>query len=185
MRIVAGRHRGTKLATPEGRDTRPTSDRVRESLFSILEGGRYGDPVRDAVVVDAFAGSGALGLEALSRGARHAVFIEQDPAAASIIAQNIRRVGRGADVTLHRQDATVFRAPAAEPAHLVLMDPPYRSGLAETAMEVLAAAGWIGPETLIVVETAKGEDLSPGERWEVHESRKSGPARLTFVRSAG
>ena len=106
MRIIAGRHRGTKLAEPAGASTRPTADRVRESLFNILAGGRFGEAVIDARVIDAFAGTGALGLEALSRGAANATFIERDPGALNTLRSNIARLRREADAAVISGDAT-------------------------------------------------------------------------------
>ena len=106
MRIIGGRHRGTKLADLAGDKTRPTSDRVRESLFNILDGGRFGAVVRDAVVIDLFAGTGALGLEALSRGAQHASFVENDGAALGVVRANIARLKRGDDTAVLAGNAT-------------------------------------------------------------------------------
>lgn len=180
MRIVAGRHRGRVLLAPEGQATRPTSDRAREALFNILD---HGEPVlRDAHVLDAFAGSGALGLEALSRGAARATFLETDGSAFAIIHANVRKMGVEQQVTILRNDATKPpKAPA--PCRIVLMDPPYKSGLAQTALPALLSQGWIAPDALVVVEVAAGEPFStPIRELGIVDERKYGAARLIFLR---
>jgi 16S rRNA (guanine966-N2)-methyltransferase len=181
MRLVAGRFKGRVLAAPEGMTTRPTADRVRESLFNILA---HGEPeLRGARVADIFAGSGALGLEALSRGAAHVSFFEHAPGALAVIAANVRKVGCDSDVTVLRQDAT--RPPKApEPCRFLLLDPPYKSGLAATALVALAAQGWIAPDARIVVEVAAGEGFtSPLPGFPIADERKYGAARLVFLRA--
>ncbi|WP_420402657.1 16S rRNA (guanine(966)-N(2))-methyltransferase RsmD [Nisaea sp.] len=182
MRIVAGRHRGTKLVAPENWTTRPTADRTRESLFGILAGGKHGDPVTDALVVDVFAGTGALGLEALSRGAAEVFFIESDREAATALKQNIVKLRAGADVTVIEGDVLTLQRTVPRPASLVLMDPPYRSGLAAPALDKLHERGWIDGNTLVVIECEKGEDLEVSEWLEEVESRSYGRARLNFLR---
>src|SRR5579859_125410 len=142
MRLVAGRFKGRVLAAPEGSTTRPTADRVRESLFNILA---HGEPeLRGARVADVFAGSGALGLEALSRGAAHVTFFEKDTPPLSVIAANIKKLGCEREADLLRTDAC--NPPAArQPCQFLLLDPPYRSGLAAVALPALHAKGWIAP----------------------------------------
>lgn len=182
MRLVAGRFKGRVLSAPEGMTTRPTADRVRESLFNILA---HGEPeLRGARVADIFAGSGALGLEALSRGAGHVTFFENAPGAQSVISANIKKIGCEAQATLLRQDAT--RPPkASEPCRFLLLDPPYKSGLAVHALVALAAQGWIAPDARIVVEVAAGEGFtSPLPDFPIADERKYGAARLVFL-SAG
>lgn len=151
MRIVGGAHRGAALAGP-GRTggIRPTSDRVRESLFNLLAHA-HGDPVPGARVLDLFAGTGALALEALSRGAASAVLVEQGGAAARLIAENVRRLDLAARARLVRADAR--RLPRAQaPADLVFADPPYGRGLGAAALLAAAGAGWIAPGSLVVLE---------------------------------
>ena len=128
MRIIAGQHRGTKLAQLVGADTRPTADRVRESLFNILEGGRFGQILTDAIVIDAFAGTGALGLEALSRRAKSARFIERDMKALSVLRANIDRLKCPGDCKVVAGDATSITAWQGPPATLMFADAPYGSG---------------------------------------------------------
>lgn len=181
MRIVAGRHRGRVLMAPDGRNTRPTADRVREALFNILA---HGEPeLRGARVLDAFAGSGALGFEALSRGAGHVTFIETDTSAYAIIHGNAKKMtAADGEVTILRADAT--NPPKAKtPAQIVLMDPPYKSGLALPALKALAAQGWIADDALIVIEVAAGEPFkSPLADWAIADERTYGAARLVFLR---
>ena len=189
MRIIAGRHRGTKLAQLVGADTRPTADRVRESLFNILEGGRYGRVLPDAIVVDAFAGTGALGLEALSRGATSASFIERDRTALSTLRANIDRLGRTADCRVIAGDATGMAAWQDPPATLMFADAPYASGDGLRAARTLAALGALANDALIVIETDKSEtpppaeDLSPS--LSLLDSRQYGRASLHFLTFAG
>ncbi|MGH6947504.1 MAG: 16S rRNA (guanine(966)-N(2))-methyltransferase RsmD, partial [Kiloniellales bacterium] len=156
MRIVAGRHRGRALVAPAGLAVRPTGERAREAIFSILEAGRLagGNAVREAAVLDAFAGSGALGLEALSRGAASVIFMEKDKVALAALKANIAKLDEGGRARVIAADCC--RPPAAAglaalPATLVLLDPPYGEGLAARALEALSAAGWLAPGALVVV----------------------------------
>lgn len=181
MRIVAGRHRGRVLLAPEGRNTRPTADRVRESLFNILS---HGEPdLRGARVLDVFAGSGALGFEALSRGAGHVAFIENDTSAYAIIHANAKKMNAAeGEVAILRTDACA-PAKAKAPFQFILLDPPYKSGLAKAALPALLAQGWIAEDALIVVEVAAGEPFkSPLPGWSISDERTYGAARLVFLR---
>ncbi|PWS39073.1 16S rRNA (guanine(966)-N(2))-methyltransferase RsmD [Falsiroseomonas bella] len=183
MRIVAGRHRGRSLVAPQGDATRPTSDRVRQALFDMLWHAPWSgrERVEGARVLDAFAGTGALGLEALSRGAARAVFIEQDRAALAALRTNIAAL-READTTrVIPGDAT--KPPRADaPCSLILLDPPYGKDLVPRAVAALGAAGWIAPDALLVAEVAKGEALEvPG--FEPVAERAHGAARLVFFRA--
>ena len=184
MRIVAGRHRGRRLEAPEGLAVRPTSDRTREALFNILESGRGGWPaLNGARVLDAFAGTGALGLEALSRGAREVVFMESLAAARAALGHNIEALDE-ADRT-EVLGADVLRPPrAGSPAAIVLMDPPYGQGLAGPAIEALRDSGWIGGDSLVVVELLAGEAFEAPAGFTVADQRKYGKARLVFLRPA-
>lgn len=184
MRIVAGRHRGRRLAAPEGLAVRPTSDRTREALFNILSQGHKGLPALDgARVLDAFAGTGALGLEALSRGADNVSFIESQPAAIATLERNIRSLEEEDNTKVIRADA--LRPPRTSyPADIVLMDPPYSQGLAEPAVTALAHAGWIGDVTLIVIELMAKEPFTPPSGFAVRDQRKYGKARLVFLETA-
>jgi 16S rRNA (guanine966-N2)-methyltransferase len=184
MRIIGGRHRGRRLAAPQGLAVRPTSDRAREALFDILSHGRFaacGLPFADETVLDAFAGTGALGLEALSRGAARAVFIENAAPALAALRRNIAALGEGGRTLILPGDAT--RPPrAGEACALVFIDPPYRSGLAGPALLALDAAGWLRPGALVVLETAARERPPPPAGFTLLDERVYGAARLTFLR---
>jgi len=186
MRIVAGRHRGRRLLAPAGAAVRPTSDRAREALFNILSHGRpaaEGIPFAGAPVLDAFAGTGALGLEALSRGAVEAVFIEQDRAAVAVLRKNIDAMDEGARSRIVPGDAT--RPPRAiSGCAVAFLDPPYRSGLAGPALIALEAAGWLTPDALAIVELAVREHLAPPAGFSLVDERVYGTARLLFLRRA-
>lgn len=181
MRIVAGRHRGRHLAAPEGLAVRPTSDRTREALFNILGQGRDDLPaLAGARVLDAFAGTGALGLEALSRGADNVSFIESQPTAIATLERNIRALEEEDSTEVIRADA--LRPPRTSyPADIVLMDPPYSQGLAEPAITALARAGWIGAASLVVVELMAKEPFTPPAGFAIRDQRKYGKARLVFL----
>lgn len=155
MRIIAGTMRGLKLADVGKGDAaahlRPTSDRVRESLFNLLQNGSYGDPINGARVLDLFAGTGALGLEALSRGAAHVSFVENGKPALALLAENIARCRAAGQTEVIRSDATALASPPA-PFNLIFLDPPYGQGSGEKALAVALQGGWIAPEALIVWE---------------------------------
>ncbi len=186
MRIVGGTHRGRPIAAPADKTTRPTIDRVRESLFNMLlhspnlmtDAGK--SRLDGGIVVDPFAGSGALSFEALSRGAHHAYLFEIDPAARRCILRNADTLDLAGRITLRGADA-LNPGPAPAPADLILMDPPYRSGLGTQVLTALARAGWLKPDALVIVETdAQGSfAIPPG--FALLEERQQGPARLTFL----
>ncbi|HLI22271.1 MAG TPA: 16S rRNA (guanine(966)-N(2))-methyltransferase RsmD [Stellaceae bacterium] len=183
MRIIAGKHRGRALIAPAGRAVRPTSDRAREAVFDILAHGRFAeqDACMDAMVLDAFAGTGAFGLEALSRGARHASFIEQDRAARAALQQNIAALGETAHAALLMGDAT--RPPRATGAcSLIFLDPPYGEDFAAPALTALATAGWIAKGALAVVEIAAKKDLDEIEGFTRLDERRYGAAKFVFLR---
>jgi 16S rRNA (guanine966-N2)-methyltransferase len=187
MRIVGGRHRGRRLLAPPGDTVRPTSDRAREALFNILSHGRLaagGIPFAGAAVLDAFAGTGALGLEALSRGATEAAFIERDPEAVAVLRRNVAALGESAHAEIVPGDATrPIRAGLR--CAVAFVDPPYRSGLAAPALEALDRTGWLAPEALVVVELGAREELVPPAAFTVLDERVYGAARLIFLRRDG
>jgi len=181
MRIVAGDWRGRKLAAPSGETTRPTADRTRETLFSMLVS-RIGT-FEGLTVADLFAGSGALGLEALSRGAARCIFVEQDAPALRALRGNVATLGAEAQSDV-RAGSVLALGPAKEPLDLILLDPPYGSGAGAVALHKLKRLGWIGPATWISLETEAGEE--PGVRdLELVADRKVGKARLSLLRAAG
>jgi 16S rRNA (guanine966-N2)-methyltransferase len=184
MRIVGGRHRGRRLLAPPGEIVRPTSDRAREAMFNILSHGDLaadGIPFADVAVLDAFAGTGAFGLEALSRGAAEAVFIERDPDARAILRKNVEALSESGRTRIVAGDAT--RPPRATSAcAVVFLDPPYRSNLAAPALMALAATGWFAPGALAIVEIAARDALTAPPEFTLCDERVYGAARLVFLR---
>ena len=182
MRIVGGRLRGRRLAAPEDRDTRPTSDRAREAVFNILAAGRldWTGTVDGAQVLDAFAGTGALGLEALSRGAAAAVFMETTPAARRLCRANIAALGLEREAELLSCSA-LKPPPAPSPCDLIFLDPPYRQGLAPPAITALDRQGWIAEGALLLVELEAKEPFAPPEGFSVLDERRYGKARMVFL----
>lgn len=187
MRIVGGRHRGRTIAAPAGRATRPTADRAREALFNILEHGRLAADGRSllpgAVVLDAFAGTGAFALEALSRGAARALALELDGKALDALRANARKLGETQNLILRQADAT-RPGPAPDAASIAFLDPPYRSGLAAPALAALAEHGWLAPGGLVVIELDGREEFRPPDGFAALEERRYGRARLVFLRYA-
>lgn len=180
MRIIAGEWRGRRLAAPKGEGTRPTADRARETLFAMLTS-RLGD-LEGLQVADLFAGSGALGLEALSRGAAHCLFVEQDRAAVDVIRTNVTTLGAQARARIEAGSVMQLRA-APRPLDLILADPPYLSGAGEVALDRLLRLGWIGPETWIAVETSFKEDVAI-KGLEREAERRVGKGKLSLLRLA-
>lgn len=178
MRVIAGAWRGRRLVAPAGDTTRPTADRTRETLFSMLTS-RLGD-FDGLAVADLFAGSGALGFEALSRGAATALFIEQDAKALDAIRANARTLDAGMRATV-RAGSVLTLGPARAPLDLVLIDPPYRTGAGVVAIEKLTRLGWIGPATWISLETAYNEPVVIAG-FAIDAERTVGKARLTLLR---
>ncbi len=193
MRIVGGRHRGRRLEAPGGTALRPTADRTREALFNILCQGKLdwrpnrqesGNPLTGARVLDAFAGTGALGLEALSRGAGFVTFMENQAAALNSCQNNIEALDEAERSELRRCD--VLRPPPGKaPRELVLMDPPYNQDLAPPALVALQQAGWLAPGALATIELMAKEPFTPPEGFETLDERKYGKARLVFLRAPG
>ena len=183
MRIVAGRHRGRRLEAPEGEGVRPTGERAREALFDILAHGRFGErpAFADALVLDAFAGTGALGLEALSRGARFAIFLENDRTARAALLRNIATLGETAHASVLAADA--LHPPRAQsPCALAFLDPPYGTNAAAPALTALAASGWFVPAALVVVELPARQAFTPPPGLALLEERRYGIARIVFLR---
>lgn len=188
MRIVAGQYKGKPIAAPEGRSTRPTSDRAREAMFNILEHAPWGPELQGARVLDLFAGSGALGLEALSRGAAFCLFVETDEAARGAIRDNVEALHLYGCTRIHRRDAADLgpRPASAGPAFdLVFLDPPYAKGLGEKALATLAEHAWLAPGAVLVFERGEGEpDIRP-EAYDRIDERRYGAARVLFLRWRG
>jgi len=178
MRIIAGQWRRRPLVAPEGEATRPTADRTRETLFSMLAS-RLGT-FEELAVGDFFAGSGALGLEALSRGAAHCLFVEQDAAALRALRRNIANLQAQQQCEV-RAGSVLALGPAKQVLDLVLMDPPYGSGAGAVALDKLGRLGWIGPASWIGIETARDEDVRV-KGFAVDATRDVGKARLHLLR---
>ena len=182
MRIIGGQFRGKHLATPKSDAIRPTSDRLRESLFNILAHG-FDDPVREARVIDLFAGTGALGFEAISRGARFATFVDDGAEARGLIRTNIDAMSLGGRTRLFRRDATKLGAIGPiEPFSLAFLDPPYRRTLAEPALASLAGGGWLTAGALCVVEEAAEADWQDVDRFTLVDTRDYGETTVRFLR---
>jgi 16S rRNA (guanine966-N2)-methyltransferase len=179
MRIVGGVHKGRRLAAPQGRDTRPTADRAREALFNILVHSPDVE-LAGARVVDCFAGSGGLGLEALSRGAAHVTLVEQAHSALAALKANVETLRETARATIVKADATRL-PPAPQPCGLALLDPPYHLGLVGPCLVALAARGWLAPEALCVVEVAAAEDFAPPAGFVERDRRTYGAAKFVFL----
>jgi 16S rRNA (guanine966-N2)-methyltransferase len=161
MRIIGGRLRGRALAAPQSRAIRPTADRLREAIFNILIHA-YGDPITGARVLDLFAGTGGLGIEAISRGAAFTLFVDDGAEARALLRENVATLGLGGATRVFRRDATKLGdAHPIEPFSLVFLDPPYAQGLAEKALASAQAGGWLTPDALIVVEETTGAFKTP------------------------
>lgn len=185
MRIIAGEFRGRRLASvgkgDPGAHLRPTTDRVRESLFNTLNGGRFGAPIEGAHVLDLFAGTGALGLEALSRGAKHVTFVDDGRVAGRILRENIQTLGCKAAVKLINRDATRL-TPTDAPCQLVFLDPPYGKGLGDKALRAAQEQGWIAAEALIVWEEAEPQEAPDG--FELLDQKRYGDTWISFLEAA-
>ena len=185
MRIIAGRWRGRRLTAPQGLATRPTADRARQAIFDQLWHAPWAgrEALDGAFVLDAFAGTGAMGLEALSRGAARAVFMEQDPAALKALRANIASCK--AEPTCQVMAGDVTAPPAAsQAAGLIFLDPPYGKGLLPRALIALQRRGWIAPDTLIVAEAARDEAWEVPEGFSPITQRDHGAAHITILRHA-
>ena len=187
MRIVGGRHKGRRVEAPPGLDVRPTTDRTREALFNVLSHGKWavadGDPVAGATVLDAFCGSGALGLEALSRGAASAVFVDSASGSLGAVRRNIAALGEGDRATVVRSDARRPPRPRQAPATLAFLDPPYGTGLAGPALAALADRGWLAAGCLCAIEVSTRDRLELPADFTLIEQRDYGGTRLVFARA--
>jgi 16S rRNA (guanine966-N2)-methyltransferase len=183
MRIVAGRHRGAALATPKGWDIRPTSDRVRESVFNILAHG-VGAEIAGARVLDLFAGTGALGLEAMSRGAAFALFVEESAEARGLIRRNTEALGLMGATKIFRRDAThLGEIGGMTPFDLVFADPPYGKGLGERALASAAQGGWFAPGAVAVIEESAQAEFPPPAGFTPLDRRVYGGTAIYFLRA--
>ena len=185
MRVVGGRLRGRNLATPASQAIRPTADRLRESLFNILIHA-YDDPIENARVLDLFAGTGALGIEAVSRGAAFSLFVDNGAEARALLRSNVEALGLGGVTKVFRRDATnLGPAHPLDPFSLVFLDPPYGKGLAEKALSSLRDGGWLVPGALLVVEEAKAAGFVAPEGFDELERRAYDDTEFVFLRAEG
>ncbi|MEQ8666959.1 MAG: 16S rRNA (guanine(966)-N(2))-methyltransferase RsmD [Rhodospirillales bacterium] len=183
MKIVAGRFRGRTLEAPKGRDVRPTSSRVREAVFNILENGKPALDLAGIVVLDLFAGTGALGFEALSRGAVRAIFLDRAAEPLALIRRNAGRLGIPDECVTLKLDSSKLGPPprVAPAADLAFLDPPYGLGLVEPALLGLARNGWLNDGAVVVCETPARTDVGRVSGYEVLDVRDYGAARVTFL----
>ncbi|BAM92242.1 methyltransferase [Bradyrhizobium oligotrophicum S58] len=184
MRVVGGRLKGRNIASPASRDIRPTQDRLREALFNILVHA-YDEPIEGARVLDLFAGTGALGIEAVSRGAAFTLFVDNGAEARALLRNNVEALGLGGVTKVYRRDATdPGPAHPVEPFSLVFLDPPYGRGLAEKALASLRDGGWLVPSALLVVEEAKAAAFKAPDGFEELERRAYDDTEFVFLRGA-
>lgn len=185
MRVVAGRFRGRALQAPDDMSIRPTSDRVRESVFNILTHGIEGFSLNGARVIDLFAGTGALGIEAVSRGAAYCLFVEEAPDARALIRKNVETMGLTGETRIFRRDATDL-GPAGnmEPYDLAFLDPPYGKGLGEKALAGLADGKWLTPGAICMLEERAGTDVAIPAAFELLDTRTYGDTDVRFLKLA-
>lgn len=182
MRIVSGDHRGRTIATPDGKNTRPTSDQTRESIFNILDHADWSMPLEGAVVMDMFAGSGALGLEAISRGAEFCVFVERHPLALAAIRKNIEHFDLGDEARIHRFDATKLKlAPGNRPKPFthVFMDPPYNKKMWQPALRRVSQ--YMADDGVVILEDSHEAEIEP-RGWDVMSDKIWGTTRTLFLK---
>ncbi len=184
MRIIGGTFKGRSLRGPASASIRPTADRLRETLFNILAHA-YGDPVPGARVIDLFAGTGALGLEALSRGAAFALFVEDGAEARALIRENIEALGVAGLSRIFRRDATKLGAVAVEPFGLAFLDPPYGRDLGPSGLAALRDGGWLQTGALCILEEAGAAEISPPDGYALIDRRATGDTQLAVLRYHG
>ncbi len=180
MRVIAGRAKGRQLQTPKGMSTRPTGAKVREAIFSVLA-----SKITNKRVLDVFAGTGAMGLEALSRGAKEATFIEKDRAAQKALKQNIENIGFCEEVKIFNGDCLKFLPDMRGPFDLVFLDPPYNKGYVNKIMPLLAKPGFLAQEGIIVLETAaKEKEIPADDCWLLQKESKYGDTAVLYYQKA-
>lgn len=186
MRIVGGKFRGRSISAPEGSDTRPTTDRVREAVFNRLEHGVPGFSIDGTRVLDLFAGTGALGLEALSRGAKHAHFIDNSDTARGLIRRNADTLGVIGQCKLWRRDAACLGScTPMSPYSLVFLDPPYNKGLAERALTSLTTGSWLAENAVVVVEEAANVDVAVPDELTLLGDHRYGDTKILTLQLPG
>ncbi|MGU3454914.1 16S rRNA (guanine(966)-N(2))-methyltransferase RsmD [Brevundimonas sp. M1A4_2e] len=187
MRIVAGSLKGRAIVTPEGQNTRPTSDRARQAIFNVLEHAPWAEGLHEARVIDLYAGSGALGFEALSRGAGFSLFVDTDDGARGAIRENMDAYGLFGRCRVHRRSATDLGprpGSAGEAFTLAFLDPPYAKGLGEQTLARLLEGGWLAPGAIVVFERGSDEPDIDTPGYERLDARDYGAARVLFLRAS-
>ncbi|GAA0769404.1 16S rRNA (guanine(966)-N(2))-methyltransferase RsmD [Brevundimonas olei] len=187
MRIVAGSLKGRAIVTPEGQNTRPTSDRARQAIFNVLEHAPWADGLHEARVIDLYAGAGALGFEALSRGAAFCLFVDTDDGARGAIRENMDAYGLFGRCRVHRRSATDLGprpGSAGEAFTLAFLDPPYAKGLGEQTLARLLEGGWLAPGAVVVFERGSDEPEIDTPGYERLDARDYGAARVLFLRAS-
>ncbi|WP_046654107.1 16S rRNA (guanine(966)-N(2))-methyltransferase RsmD [Brevundimonas diminuta] len=187
MRIVAGQYRGRAIVAPEGQNTRPTSDRARQAIFNVLEHAPWAEGLHEARVIDLYAGSGALGFEALSRGAAFCLFVDTDDGARGAIRENMDAYGLFGRCRVHRRSATDLGprpGSAGEAFTLAFLDPPYAKGLGEQTLARLLEGGWLAPGAIVVFERGSDEPEIDPPGYERLDARDYGAARVLFLRAS-
>ena len=185
MRIIGGKFKGRTLSAPPGRDVRPTSDRAREGIFNILSHSIDWNGFDGQTVLDVFSGTGALGLEAMSRGATRGVFIDNDPASLNCLRSNAASLGEASNITPLKLDVTRLAPPpriAGAPLGLIFLDAPYGSNLTDQTLLGLSNKGWIANAGIVIVETGKDEELTIPRQFEILDTRTYGAAQVTFLK---
>lgn len=184
MRIVGGKNKGTQIFAPDNRETRPTSDRVREAMFNILAHGVDGFSLEGARVLDLFAGTGALGLEALSRGARYVHFVDDSTEARGVIRRNADTLGETGRCKIWRRDVARLGSCAPLPRFdLVFIDPPYGKGLGERALRVILDGGWLNDEAVVVLEESAREEIAVPAAFETVSERTYGDTQVIILKA--
>jgi 16S rRNA (guanine966-N2)-methyltransferase len=185
LRIIAGKHRGRNIETKESKRIRPTGSMARGAIFNILAHGTFGvageSPLMGRNVLDLFCGTGALGLEALSRGAKHVTFVDQSNESITLARTNVKNFGEEEATQFVRSDSTSL-PPARSRNHLVFIDPPYNSGLAPKSLKSLRDQGWLEDGAVVVVELSAREDLLAPEGYDMFDERKYGSTKIVFLR---
>ena len=184
MRIVAGKFKAARIEAPKGVSTRPTADKVRQALFNVLEHGAPRVIFENARVLDLFAGSGALGLEALSRGARFCLFVEESAEARAAIRRNVEAIRLTGVTKIWRRDATKLGAAGTlAPFDLVFLDPPYGKGLGTRALQSAVSGGWIGDDAIVILEERADADIALPDRFEAIDTRVYGDTKIIVMRA--
>ena len=188
MRVISGKRRGATLIAPEGHMTRPTADRTREMIFNVLDGGRHGNPLDANLVIDGFAGSGAMGCEAWSRGAKRVIFIDQDSAALKAIKANITKLGAEAECGAVSRDLLASLSWPFGQADLIFLDPPWskvtgtKADASMLALNHLVAANGVAEDALAVIEHDRRFPPEPPSGWAIVDQRQAGRAGVCFLR---